>query len=217
VQEFEFTIQEGRLFILQTRTAKLAPLAALRIAVEQVHEGLIAREEALSRLSQYQLESIRQTRLNADPEVTVMATATPASLGVAVGEIALDAERAQQRAVAGQPVILIRRDTSTSDIAGIAAAQGILTALGGRTSHAAVIARQMNKVCLVNCPSLVVDLANRRCAIGGTWFNEGERIGLDAGGGRVLAGQVEITQERPSADLAEITKWSAPTLDHNEY
>jgi pyruvate,orthophosphate dikinase len=217
VQEFEFTIQEGRLFILQTRTAKRAPLAALRIAVEQVHEGLIEREEALSRLKEYNLDSIRQMSLNAGPEVTVLATAIPASLGVAVGEIALDAERAQQRAAAGQPVILIRRDTSTSDIAGIAVAQGILTALGGRTSHAAVIARQMNKVCLVGCPSLVVDLANRRCAIGGKWFNEGECIGLDGGAGRVLAGEVEIIEERPSVHLAEVAKWSAEISGRREF
>jgi pyruvate, orthophosphate dikinase len=145
-----------------------------------------------------------------------LATATPASLGVAMGEIALDAERAQQRAAAGQPVILVRRDTSTGDIAGIAVAQGILTALGGRTSHAAVIARQMNKVCLVSCPSLILDLANRRCAIGGKWFNEGERIGLDAGAGRVLGSEVEIVEERPSAYLAEIAKWRAAIADRRE-
>ncbi len=211
-QEFEFTIQEGRLFILQTRTAKRAPFAALRIAVEQAHEGLIEREEALARLKDYNLDSIKQTRLAAGPEAPALATATPASLGVAVGEIALDAATAQRRAATGQPVILVRRDTSTSDIAGIAVAQGILTALGGRASHAAVIARQMNKVCLVSCTSLVVDLANRRCAIGGKWFNEGERIGLDAGAGRVLAGNVEIIQERPSAYLAEVAKWSATRL-----
>lgn len=217
MQEFEFTIQEGQLFILQTRAAKRAPFAALRIAVEQVHEGLIEREEALARLKDYNLDSIKQTRLAAGPEVTVLATATPASLGVAVGEIALDAVTAQQRAAAGQPVILVRRDTSTSDIAGIAVAQGILTALGGRTSHAAVIARQMNKVCLVGCPSLVVDLANRRCAIGGKWFNEGESIGLDAGAGRVLAGKVKIVQEQPSAYLTEVAKWSAATSDRHEY
>jgi pyruvate, orthophosphate dikinase len=216
VQEFEFTIQEGRLFILQTRTAKRAPLAALRVAVEQVHEGLIEREEALSRLKEYNLDSIRQTRLNAGPEMVVLATAKPASLGVAVGEIALNTERAQQRSAAGQPVIIVRRDTSTSDIAGIAVAHGVLTAFGGRTSHAAVIARQMNKVCLVGCPSLVVDLANRRCAIGGRWFNEGERIGLDAGAGRVLAGEVEIVEERPSTHLTEITKWSAAISDRGE-
>jgi pyruvate,orthophosphate dikinase len=217
VQEFEFTIQEGQLFILQTRAAKRAPFAALRIAVEQVHEGLIEREEALARLNDYNLNSIKQTRLAAGPEVKVLATATPASQGVAVGEIALDAVTAQQRAAAGRPVILVRRETSTSDIAGIAVAQGILTALGGRTSHAAVIARQMNKVCLVGCPSLVVDLANRRCAVGEKWFNEGESIGLDADAGRVLAGKVEIIQERPSAYLAEVAKWSAATSDRHEY
>ena len=118
MQEFEFTIQEGQLFILQTRAAKRAPFAALRIAVEQVHEGLIEREEALARLKDYNLDSIKETRLAAGPEVTVLATATPASLGVAVGEIALDAVTAQQRAAAGQPVILVRRDTSTMTLPG---------------------------------------------------------------------------------------------------
>ncbi|MBO0860904.1 MAG: pyruvate, phosphate dikinase [Chloracidobacterium sp.] len=216
-QEFEFTIQEGQLFILQTRAAKRTPFAALRIAVEQVHEGLIEREEALARLKDYNLDSIKQTRLTDGAEVVVLATATPASQGVAVGEIALNALTAQQRAAAGRPVILVRRETSTSDIAGIAVAQGILTALGGRTSHAAVIARQMNKVCLVGCPSLIVDLTNRRCAIGEKWFNEGESIGLDSDTGRVLDGKVEIIHERPSAYLAEVAKWSAATPDRYEY
>lgn len=210
VQEFEFTIQEGRTFILQTRTAKRSPSAALRIAVEQVDEGLIDPEEALRRLRDCDIESIFQTRLIAGTDAERLAPAVPAGLGVAVGRVALDSAKAVEFASAGEAVIFIRRDTSTSDISGIAAAAGILTGQGGRTSHAAVIARQMNKVCLVGCSALTIDSENRRCRVGERWFSEGDLLGLDGNAGFVVHSpgrDLKVVSEKPEKYLARVREW----------
>ena len=155
-QEFEFTVQDGRLYLLQARTAKRTPWAALRMAVEQVREGLATPAQALARLDGIDLAAIERRRVADEGEVA-LASAQPASIGLAVGAIALDSKACKRLAAKGRPVILVRNDTSTEDIAGIAAAAGVLTARGGRTSHAAVVARQMGKVCLVGCAALRVD------------------------------------------------------------
>jgi len=206
-QEIEFTVENGALFLLQTRTAKRTPWAALRIAVEQVQEGLIEPETALGRLESLDLNAIQAQRLATVDGAHLLCRADSASIGVASGAIALDAAAAIKAAKAGIDVILVREETSTDDIAGVAAARGILTALGGRTSHAAVVARQLNKVCLVGCRDLVIDLANRRCALSGEWLGEGDVICLDGRSGQVFAGTPQLAIERPTAYLAEVAKW----------
>ncbi|MBI4294113.1 MAG: pyruvate, phosphate dikinase [Betaproteobacteria bacterium] len=207
-QEFEFTVQEGRLYLLQTRSGKRTALAALRIAVEQVREGVIDPAQALSRLEELKVESIRDERVDADP-ASALCRAVPASIGVATGEIVLDCERAVQRAAAGASVILVREDIATEDIAGIQAANGILTGAGGRTSHAAVVARQLEKVCLVGCQGLAIDAAARRCTLGKRQLREGEVITLDGRSGSVFAGAVGVVAEAPREYLAELANWRA--------
>jgi pyruvate, orthophosphate dikinase len=207
MQEFEFTVQDGQLYLLQTRVGKRTPWAALRIAVDQVREGLVSTTAALERLAPYDLESIEQLRVQGVDGAAALCRATPASVGVAAGAIALDPEKAQEWAGQGKPVILVRADTSTQDIAGIAAARGILTGAGGRTSHAAVVARQLNKVCLVGCPSLTIDFKSRRCSVGGRSLAEGDVLTLDANTGEVYAGEAQVLVDKPTAYLKEVAGW----------
>ena len=159
-QDFEFTVQDGKFFLLQTRRAQRTPLAALRMAVDMVAEGLITPAEALHRLDGIDLASLGRTRF-APPLPAPLARAVVAGAGVASGPVALDAAAAARFAAAGTPAILVRPETLTADIAGLADAAGLLTAAGSRTAHAAVVARQLGKVCLVGCAGLEIDLARR--------------------------------------------------------
>jgi len=213
LQEFEFTVQNGQLFMLQTRNGKRTPLAALRIAVEMVAEGLLEPEAALARLQGYKLQAIKTESIRAKDGQAPLARAISAGVGVAVGEIALDSETVRRRAAAGKAVILVREDTSTDDVVGIAGAAGILTARGGRTAHAAVVARQMGKVCLVGCRELAIDLAKRSCSLGGKPLREGQVISLDGGAGSIYAGAVDIVRAKPERELAAVASWRAqPSL-----
>ncbi len=207
-QEFEFTVQDGRLYLLQSRVAKRTPWAALRMAVEQVREGIATPAQALARLDGIDLDAIERRRV-ADEGETPLAVAEPASIGLAVGAIALDTKACERFAAKGQAAILVRNDTSTEDIAGIASAAGVLTARGGRTSHAAVVARQMGKVCLVSCTTLGIDEKARTITLGTRTLREGETICLDAERGRVLDGEPEVVVERPEGLLSEVAKWRA--------
>jgi len=209
LQEFEFTVQNAQLFMLQTRAGKRTPLAALRIAVEMVAEGLLEPDAALERLQGYKLHAIHTESIRAKDGQAPLARATPAGIGVALGEIALDSEAVRRRAAAGKAVILVREDISTDDLSGIAGAAGILTARGGRTAHAAVVARQMGKVCLVACRDLSIDLAKRSCSIGGKPLREGQLIALDGGAGGVYLGAVDIVREKPERELAAVASWRA--------
>jgi pyruvate,orthophosphate dikinase len=206
-QEFEFTVEDGRLFVLQTRTAKRTPLAALQIAVDHVHEGLIDPEAALQRISDLDLDSIRVSRFDGAHEDALLCRATSAGIGVARGEIALDAERAQQVAATGRAVVLVREDVSTTDVAGVAVSEGLLAAAGGRTSHAAVVARELGKVCLVGCPELYVDLEHRSCTIAGRELLEGDAISLDGNSGHVYAGTLDVHEDVPTTQLAQVAAW----------
>lgn len=206
VQDFEFTLQSGKLYLLQTRTAKTTPWAALRIAVDLVEERVITPAEALARLQGLDLDSIRRNRL-AGAAGPPLAAAVVASPGFATGAIALTPEAAERMAASGRKLILVRRDIATEDIAGMARAEGVLTAAGGRTSHAAVVARQLGKVCLVGCQSLVVDLPRRQCRIGDRLLDEGDTISLDGNAGRVFADALEAITERPEHELAIIRGW----------
>ncbi len=207
LQDFEFTVQDGELWLLQTRSGKRTPWAALHVALDLVDEGLIDVPTALERLAPLDLDALERVSLAAGADVPELASATPASMGVVSGRIALDSERAAALAAAGDPVVLVREEMATEDIAGMAAARGILTARGGRTSHAAVVARQLDKVCLVGCAALQVDPLARRCRIGDAALGEGDWLSLDGNRGRVLRGRLEVTRERPVAALARVADW----------
>jgi pyruvate, orthophosphate dikinase len=209
LQEFEFTVQNAQLFMLQTRSGKRTPLAALRIAVEMVAEGLLQPAAALERLRGCKLQAIHTESVRAKDGQAPLARAIPAGVGVAVGEIALESETVRRRVAAGKAVILVREDISTDDVSGIAGAAGILTARGGRTAHAAVVARQMGKVCLVACRDLSIDLAKHSCSIGGKLLREGQVIALDGGAGGIYAGAVDIVRARPESELAAVASWRA--------
>jgi pyruvate,orthophosphate dikinase len=205
-QDFEFTVQSGTLFLLQTRRAKRTAWAALAIVVAMVAEGLLAPAEALAQLADIELDTVVRTRF-APPEPATLAVAEVAGMGVATGAIALDSGAAKRMAAAGTPTILVRRDTVTTDIDGMALAAGILTASGGRTSHAAVVARQLGKVCLVACPGLEIDIGRRQCRIGATLLHEGDLLSLDGNSGAVYAGPVARLTERPDEALAIVAGW----------
>ena len=216
MQDFEFTVENGRLFLLQTRDGKRTPWAALKIAIDMVQTGLIKPEDGLKRLDGIPVESLERVRFADAVHTQPLAAATPASIGVAVGEIALDSKRAVERAEAGKPVILVRDSISTSDIDGITAAVGVLTAAGGRTSHAAVVARQLAKVCLVGCRGLRVDVEAKACTIGGRRLFEGDTLTLDGDAGTIYAGMIPVVRERPEAELAEVARWRGQTETRKE-
>ncbi len=202
--DLEFTIEEGRLFLLQCRAGKRTPLAALQVAVDFVREGLIDEQEGARRLAGIDVDGIRIRRVGGDRPP--LASGTPASGGVAVGTCAFSAERAEQDAVDG-PVVLVRPTASPDDIGGIDAAAGLLVARGGRTSHAAVVARQLGVVCVVNCQSLVVDPVRHRCSFGSVLVREGETISIDGDVGNVYLGAVDVVEETPQELIATFRDW----------
>ena len=205
VQDVEFTIDDGHLWILQARSAKRTARAALRIAVDFVHEGLASQTEALQMLRSLDLRHLAVARFAGS--ATATARGIGAAGGVAVGRAAFDAASAARLAALGDPVILVRPDIATEDVAGLAAASGALTAMGGRTAHASLIARQMGKACVVSCAGLVVGAAARRAEIGPVVLMEGDWISIDGDTGEVFLGQLKIVTERPEAMLAEIDSW----------
>ena len=206
VQDIEFTIEDSRLFILQTRAAKRTPRAALRIAIDLVREGLITPAEALRRLDGIDLDALTRQRLRAPTDP--VARGIGAS-GVAVGRAAFDSTSAQRLAAAGDPVILLRPDTSTADVAGFAVSAGIVTAVGGCTAHAALVARQMGKPCVAGCDRLTFDASCQHAQIGTTAIEPGQWIAIDGDSGDLYPGRQEIATERPDAELAEVDRWRA--------
>ncbi len=205
IQDVEFTVENGKLFFLQTRSAKRTPRAALHVLVDFVREGLLNSKTALARAAEIDLERARITRFA--NKVPAIATAISASPGVATGRVAFDSIRAKALAIEKEPVILVRHDTSTDDVVGFAASAGILTAIGGRTAHAAVVARQLGKVCLVGCRDLKIN-ENGYCGeIAGKKIEEGNWISLDGETGEVMLGRLDIVAELPQAELAAIDGW----------
>jgi pyruvate,orthophosphate dikinase len=188
--------------MLQTRTAKRTDLASLRMAVEMAESGLISPEEALQRLSGIDIDSI--TVRHVESSKPPLGQAVPAGTGVAQGPVAFTASAAREFAERGTPPILVRTEVATSDIAGIAAVSGLLTATGGRTSHAAVVARQMGKVCLVGCAELVIDEPAGVARLGDTVIREGDTLCLDGDAGTIHADSPEIVSERPEALIRRI-------------
>jgi pyruvate,orthophosphate dikinase len=206
-QDFEFTVQEGQLYLLQTRRAKRTAWAALRMACEEVAEGLIDEATALARLAEYDLSSLYMVRLDATATAQPIGKGIPASPGIAVGEAVFDPEGAVQLAQAGRSPILIRTDISPADIAGLAVSTGVLTARGGRTAHAAVVARQLNKVCIVGCRELLLQGEGKTCRIGNRLIEEGSSVSLDGHSGRVYPGKLKVVVERPTQYLQEVERW----------
>jgi pyruvate,orthophosphate dikinase len=210
MQDIEFTVEEGKLYLLQTRTGKRTAKAALRIAAEMVEEGLISREEAVARIDPGQLDQLLHPRL--DPEATfeVAAKGLNASPGAAVGAIVLDADTADARARAGEDVILVRWETTPDDIHGIVPehTRGILTAHGGMTSHAAVVARGMGKTCVAGCEGLQIDMAARTITVGGRTLAEGEVITLEGSEGWVILEPVALIPPAIDDNFGMILGWA---------
>lgn len=207
VQDVEFTVESGRLWFLQTRAAKRTPRAALRFAVDLVAEGVIDEKEAVARLADLDEAALDETILGADHPAP-WARGLGASPGVAVGRLATSVEDARRLAAAGEPVVLARPDTSTADIDGFAAAAAIVTASGGRTSHAALVARQMGRPCVVACEALRVDDAagGARAA---TAIAAGDWLSVDGDRGLVFEGRLETVVRRPEKEIAVWRGWKA--------
>ena len=214
LQEFEFTVQDGRLFLLQTRTGKRTPLAAARIALDLMDEGIISAEIARTRTAGLDTGALTQRGVvSADGEPMIpLALAAAASNGVAIGEIALDENRARVRRAAGADVVLLRRDAETRDIAALEQACGLLTERGARTSHAAVVARQLGRVCLVGCEALHIDDVARTITFGAVKLAEGDIITLDGNEGAVYAGAARTEDQRAEELLARLDRLRAPRL-----
>jgi pyruvate,orthophosphate dikinase len=223
VQDVEFTIEEGKLWILQTRSAKRTPLAALRFALDLVKEGVIKPSEALLRLKGLDLTTLCNKRLTGVGEPA--GRGTGASAGVAVGRAVFDSDSARRLVTSGNSVILLRPETSTADVAGFGASEGIVTAVGGRTAHAALVARQMGKPCIVGCSALKVDVVRRTAQLGTRGIAEGDWLSIDGGAGAIYLGRGTIAIDRPDAELAEVESWrisvspsetaNAPNTVHN--
>jgi pyruvate,orthophosphate dikinase len=208
VQDMEFTIERGRLYMLQTRSGKRTAEAAVNIAVAMVRERLITKEEAVLRVEPAQVDQLLHTRLDPTAAVEVLATGLAASPGAAYGKAVFDADRAEALAAKGEKVILVRIETNPDDVHGMIAAQGVLTARGGRTSHAAVVARGMGKPCVAGAESVRVDLARRQFVAGGRTVKEGEYFTIDGSTGRVIAGQVATIAPEISGQLKQLLRWA---------
>ncbi len=206
MQDFEFTVEEGRLYLLQTRSGKRTPQAAARIALDLFDAGCIDRDEVLRRTAGLDAAALSVARVVAGDGSALrpLAHAVSACCGVAIGEIALDEDRARMRHHAGANVLLLRQDAETSDIAALEIAAGLLTARGARTSHAAVVARQLGKVCLVGCDALQIDLARREVCLGERRLAEGSVLTLDGNEGTVFEGAAQTVQEAPVALLRRL-------------
>ncbi|MGB0161721.1 MAG: pyruvate, phosphate dikinase, partial [Candidatus Puniceispirillaceae bacterium] len=211
MQDIEFTVQQNKLYMLQTRNGKRTGAAALRMAVEMAEEGLITRDEALLRIDPIALDQLLHPTLDPDAEKTVITQGLPASPGAAAGEIVLSADRAEELAAAGKSVILVRLETSPEDIHGMHAAAGILTARGGMTSHAAVVARGMGRACVSGAGELRFDETAGKVYIREHELAEGDIVTIDGGTGEVFLGQVDTIQPEMSGAFATIMGWADET------
>jgi pyruvate,orthophosphate dikinase len=208
MQDIEFTIEEGKLYLLQTRSAKRTAAAALKAAVDMVGEGLISREEAIARIDPRQLDQLLHPMLDPKAEYEVAARGLNASPGAAAGHVVLDADTAEERGKAGESVILVRWETTPDDIHGVIQAKGVLTAHGGMTSHAAVVARGMGKPCVAGCEELDIDIDARTLRIGGRQLREGDTITIDGATGRVIVGDVRLVPPQINEDFETILGWA---------
>jgi len=208
MQDIEFTIQDKQLFILQTRSGKRTGAAAVRIAVEMVKEKLIDKKTAILRVDPKQLDQLLHPMIDPKAKVSVLATGLPASPGAAVGTVVFSAEEAVVKNKNGEKVILVRTETSPEDISGMDAAQGILTARGGMTSHAAVVARGMGKCCVSGVGELVIDEKSKTMRIGSKTFKTGDFITLNGSSGEVIEGKCALSEPKLSGDFGTLMEWA---------
>jgi pyruvate,orthophosphate dikinase len=208
MQDLEFTIEQGKLWMLQTRSGKRTAKAALKIAVELADEGLITQEEAVTRIDPASLDQLLHPTIDPKAERKIVATGLPASPGAASGEIVFSSEEAEALKEKGRKVILVRVETSPEDIHGMHAAQGILTTRGGMTSHAAVVARGMGKPCVSGAGSIRVDYAAKTMSVAGKTLKQGEVVTIDGSTGQVLLGQVRMIEPELSGEFATLMSWA---------
>ncbi|MDX6480733.1 MAG: pyruvate, orthophosphate dikinase [Gaiellaceae bacterium] len=208
MQDIEFTIEEGKLYLLQTRSAKRTAAAAIKAAVDMAGEGLIDRDEAVSRIDPAQLDQLLHPRLDESAEFEVAARGLNASPGAACGKIVLDADTAAEAGKAGEAVILVRWETTPDDIHGLIHAQGVLTAHGGMTSHAAVVARGMGKPCVAGTEGLEIDVDAGTVRIGPHKLKAGDVITIDGGTGRVIVGEVPLVPPDINEDFETLLEWA---------
>ena len=208
MQDIEFTVERGKLWMLQTRSGKRTGKAALRIAVEMAQEGLISEDEAVLRIDPAALDQLLHPTLDPKAPRNVIAKGLPASPGAACGKAVFDADTAEKMAAGGDKVILVRIETSPEDIHGMHAAEGILTARGGMTSHAAVVARGMGRPCVSGAGSLSIDYKAKRMRVGGHDIGEGDVITLDGSSGEVMLGEVPTVQPELVGDFGTLMAWA---------
>ncbi len=215
VQDFEYTIEKGVLYCLQTRNGKMNAAARVRTSVEMVDEGLVTREQSLLRIDPEELEQLLHPRLDPASTATAVAQGLPASPGAASGAVVFDADRAELLGKTGEQVILVREETKPEDIHGFFAAVGVLTSRGGKTSHAAVVARGMGKPCVAGAEGIQVDVIKRQARVGGIVLHEGDVITIDGGNGNVYIGEIPTVPPEFSDDLHTLLDWSdaIATLD----
>jgi pyruvate,orthophosphate dikinase len=208
MQDLEFTVEQGKLWMLQTRSGKRTAGAALRIAVELAQEKLISKDEAVTRVDPAALDQLLHPTIDPEAERNVIATGLPASPGAASGEIVFSSEDAEALSNQGRNVILVRVETSPEDIHGMHAAQGILTTRGGMTSHAAVVARGMGKPCVAGAGSLRVDYRTQTMTAGGTTMKKGDTLTIDGSTGQVLVGKVPMREPELAGEFATLMQWA---------
>ncbi len=207
-QDMEFTIQEGKLYMLQTRSAKMNAAASMKTSVDMVNEGLLTKEDAILRLNPSQLTQLMYCQIDPNNTVTPVATGLGASPGAASGEVVFDADEAERQAKAGKKVILVREQTKPEDIHGFFAAQGILTSVGGKTSHAAVVARGMGKPCVSGAGDIKINHFDKTAAVGGNKLVQASVITIDGTSGKVWLGEIPMVEPEMSENMATILDWA---------
>jgi len=208
MQDIEFTVERGQLFILQTRHGKRTAQAAIRIAVEMVEEGIIDKKTALLRVDPDQLNQLLHRRIDDKYERTLLAKGLPASPGAATGQVVFDADEAEELGNAGKKVILVRPETTPDDIHGIVAAQAIVTSRGGMTSHAAVVARGMGKACICGCDALKIDLKAKQFTVKENIINYGDVITIDGSTGEIMLGEIPMIEPQLSDEFQLLLAWA---------
>ena len=209
MQDFEFTVENGRFLLLQARAGKRTPLAALRIAHDMVTEGLVEPREALARLEGLDLDAIEEVGLEIEPDRLPLVRGVPAGAGVAIGIAAFDPGRFPILGEEGRPLVLFRTAADTSDIEALARAAALVAVGGARTSHAAVVARQLGKVCIVGCEGLSIDPSGRSARIGDQELREGDPVSVDGTTGAIYRGKLEAVRRRPVDLIAKVRSWQA--------
>lgn len=208
VQDFEFTVEEGKLFMLQTRAGKRTAQAAVKITVDMVHEGLIDKAEAIRRVEPDQIGHLLHRHVDPSAKVKSIAKGLPASPGAAIGKVVFNVDEAEELGKKGEAVILVRTETAPEDIHGVIPSKGILTSRGGMTSHAAVVARGMGKPAVVGCEEITIDIENEKFTAGNTIVQKGDVITVDGGTGRVILGEVPLVEPELGGELSELLKWA---------